>query len=90
MGHAATYGVPLDNRHSYTKLDWELWTAGATDDSTLRQSLIHQAYLYATTSPNRVPLSDWYDTGTAAVQGFQARPVVGGVFAPLLRAKAAP
>ena len=26
-GANAAFGVPLDNRHSYTKLDWELWTA---------------------------------------------------------------
>ena len=32
---------------------------------------------FAQTSPDRVPLSDWYDPATGRVIGFRARPVVG-------------
>jgi len=79
------FGVPLDIRHSYTKVDWELWTAASTDDRALRQGFVDGIYNFADTSHSRVPFSDWYDTATGQQQGFQARPAIGGVFAILDR-----
>ena len=79
------FGVPLDIRHSYTKADWELWTAASTDDRALRQGFVDGIFNFADTSRSRVPFSDWYDTATVLSQGFQARPVIGGVFAILDR-----
>jgi hypothetical protein len=78
--NANAVGVPLDPRHTYTKTDWELWTAGAVDDKQLRAKLIDAVYDFATTSTARVPFSDWYDTITGQQQGFMARPVQGGMF----------
>ena len=40
-------------------------------------------YTYANTTPNRVPFSDLYDTISGDQNGFQARPVQGGMFALL-------
>jgi hypothetical protein len=72
-------GLPLDNRATFTKLDWEVWTATLGDD---RQSadLVHRLVTWLDTTPSRVPATDWYDTITGKQQGFQARSVVGGVF----------
>jgi hypothetical protein len=84
LSRAATDGVPLDIRHSYTKADWEMWTAAWLKDHTeIRDLLIDGLYTFATTSAQRVPITDWYDTVSNRQNGFQARPVVGGFFALL-------
>jgi hypothetical protein len=77
------YGLPLDNRRTYTKLDWIYWTATLGDAAEFRKLTV-PAYRFAHESPTRVPLTDWYDTTSGKQQGFQARPVVGGVFIKLL------
>ncbi|KAF7306293.1 Ricin B-type lectin domain-containing protein [Mycena indigotica] len=78
-----TYGVPLDVRHTYTKVDWELWTAASANDASLRQSIVDGVYRFINTSPSRVPFSDWYDTVNGGANGFRARPVIGGMFSIL-------
>jgi Glutaminase A six helical-hairpin domain/Domain of unknown function (DUF5127)/Domain of unknown function (DUF4964) len=78
------YGLPLDNRRDYTKLDWIVWTATLTENSTDFGKLIAPVYRFVNESPSRVPLTDWYDTVTGKQQGFQARSVVGGVFIRML------
>lgn len=82
---AQAFGVDLDPRNTYTKSDWELWTAGAIDDATARQILIDGVYGYATTSTSRVPFGDLYYTATGQWDSFQARPVQGGMFSLLAR-----
>jgi hypothetical protein len=78
------YGLPLDNRRPYTKLDWIVWTAAVAETPEQFQALISPAYDFADRTPTRVPLSDWYWTTDATQVGFQARSVVGGVFAKML------
>jgi hypothetical protein len=79
----AQFGFPLDNRHTYTKADWELWTAAGTGDATLRQALVDAVYTFADRTPSRVPFTDWYDTVAGTQNGFQARPVMGALFSLL-------
>ncbi|HLV81310.1 MAG TPA: DUF1793 domain-containing protein, partial [Chthonomonadaceae bacterium] len=81
------FGIPLDGRHTYTKTDWEMWTAAATDDPALRRFFIEAVYKFADTSGFRGAFTDWYDTISGRQVGFVARPVIGGVFSLLARAQ---
>jgi hypothetical protein len=78
------YGLPLDNRSHYTKLDWCVWTACLTDSRTEFDTHVQPLWKWANETPTRVPLSDWFWTHDGKQAGFQARSVVGGVFMPML------
>ena len=78
------FGLPLDNRKDYTKLDWVVWTATMAGNSGDFEKIVAPAWQFANDSASRVPLTDWYDTKTAKQQGFQARSVVGGLFIKML------
>jgi hypothetical protein len=78
------YGLPLDNRKDYTKLDWIVWTATLAASPADFEKIIGPTYDFVQESSSRVPLTDWYDTVTGKQQGFQARSVVGGVFIKML------
>jgi hypothetical protein len=78
------YGLPLDNRATYTKLDWETWTATLATNPSDFQLFIHPIYKFLNETPDRVPMTDWYDTITGKQVGFQARSVVGGVYIKML------
>lgn len=78
------YGLPLDNRSDYTKLDWIVWTASITGKQDDFEALIAPIVRFLNETPDRVPMTDWYWTHNARHRGFQARPVVGGVFIRLM------
>jgi hypothetical protein len=77
------FGLPLQLPHSYAKSDWEMWIAAWLRDYPIGRELIERVYLYANTTPNRVPFSDLYSTISGDQVGFQARPVQGGIFSLL-------
>ncbi|MBL9128330.1 MAG: DUF1793 domain-containing protein, partial [Verrucomicrobiales bacterium] len=80
----ARYGLALDNRATYTKLDWIVWTATLTGERADFEALVDPIYRWLNETPSRVPMSDWYETVSGKQVGFQARPVVGGVYLPML------
>jgi hypothetical protein len=80
------FGLPLDNRRDYTKLDWEVWTATLAENHDDFLTLIAPLQRFVNETPSRVPMTDWYSTGDAKQSGFQARSVVGGVYIPLIAA----
>ena len=87
LQHLYEYGLPLDNRADYTKLDWEIWTATLTDEPSQFTALMDPIAKWLRETPTRVPLGDWYDTKTGVALHFQARSVVGGVFVKALADK---
>jgi hypothetical protein len=78
------YGLPLDNRSQYTKLDWTVWTATLAESRQDFETFLNPVLRFAQESPSRVPLTDWYWTQDAKQRGFQARSVVGGVYIKML------
>ena len=84
LAKANVYGVPLDNRASFTKTDWLYWASTLTKDPQKFSKLNLMIYKWVNETPDRVPFSDWYDTKSGRQTGFQARSVIGGITAPLL------
>jgi hypothetical protein len=84
LKHLNRFGLPLDNRKDYTKLDWEIWTATLADRPEDWNALLEPIGRWVNEGPSRVPLTDWYDTKSGKKEGFQARSVVGGVYIKVL------
>lgn len=82
-----TYGLPLDNRATYTKSDWINWTATLSNDKATFEKFIAPLYKAFDETKDRVPMTDWYQTTDASQVGFQARSVVGGYFMKMLEEK---
>lgn len=85
---AQLFGVPLDNRHDYTKSDWEMWCASIASPSTRMMFVNALGYWLNNTNTN-TPFSDLYQTTEMGgypedpLVKFIARPVVGGHYALL-------
>ncbi len=78
------YGMPLDNRASYTKSDWLIWCATLAQDKDDFMEFIAPLWNEYHYSPSRVPMPDWYQTVTSLQVSFQHRTVQGGLFIKML------
>jgi hypothetical protein len=77
------FGLPVDNRTDTSLIDWAMWSIAPARPEQF-ETLVAPLFRYANETPTRVPLSDWFKTTDATRTGFQARPVVGGIFIRLL------
>ncbi|KAF1941472.1 DUF1793-domain-containing protein [Clathrospora elynae] len=82
-----TYGVPLDTRNTfYTKSDWEVFCAAVASVET-RDMFLADLAKWVNETPTSKPFTDLYQTNDGSFPDgivFEARPVMGGMFALLL------
>ncbi|KAJ5299717.1 hypothetical protein N7476_011274 [Penicillium atrosanguineum] len=60
---ANKYGVPLDTRHTYTKSDWQCFSAAIASTDT-RATFFKDLATWVNETPTSRPLTDLYDTIT--------------------------
>ena len=78
------YGLPLDNRSTYSKSDWIIWTATMADEDEQFEAFIDPLWKFYNETVDRVPMSDWFYTDKPEYCMFIARSVVGGYFIKML------
>ncbi len=78
------YGVPLDSRSDYTKVDWLMWSTCIYRDKDYFNAVCESIVNMINETLDRVPLADFYYTSTADYREFRGRSVVGGLFINLL------
>jgi hypothetical protein len=78
------FGLPLDDRKDYAKIDATVWSATLTGSREDFEALVGPAYDYLYLTPDRVPLNDLYWASAGRQVAMHARPVVGGLFLPAL------
>ena len=84
MSKLNRYGVPLDSRSDYTKIDWLMWSTCIWRDKDYFDAVCQSIVNMINETLDRVPLTDWYYTSTADYRAFRNRTVVGGLFINLL------
>ena len=78
------YGLPLDNRSTYSKSDWIIWTATMAESDDQFEAFIDPLWKFYNETTDRVPMSDWFYTDKPEYCMFIARSVVGGYFIKML------
>ena len=81
------FGLPLDSRSEYGKVDWAFWVAALTGRRADMDFITDSIYRYANETPDRNPFPDWHWTNNGRVRGFLGRSVIGGIFMPMLVAE---
>ena len=78
------YGMPLDSRCDQTKSDWLVWTATMTKGGAEFKKFIAPLWNFYNETPDRIPMSDWYDTVSCNYIAFIHRTVQGGLYIKML------
>lgn len=84
LRHQDRFGLPLDNRKRFGKLDWIVWTASLAESKAEFRQFLKPLDRWVKETPSRVPLPDLYMTDAGEHIAFRARSVVGGVFMRML------
>ena len=61
-----------------------MWSTRIYDDKDYFDAVCQSIVNMINETPDRVPLTDWYYTSTAAFHSFRNRTVVGGLFINLI------
>lgn len=56
------YGVPLDSRADYTKIDWLMWVTKLCDDKVFFDKVCRCIVDMINETTKWVPMCDWYFT----------------------------
>ena len=88
------FGTPLDSREHWCKVDWLFWAATLAESRKDFEALTDPVYEFLNATKDRVAFPDLYYTETAVCTrygkgadqfiGFNARPVIGGIYLPVL------
>ena len=81
------FGLPLDSRKEFTKVDWQVWTATLADSREDFDALMKGVYNFVSATEPRVPMTDWYHSDSAKECNMHARSVVGGFFIKFLESE---
>ena len=77
------FGMPLDSRKTYGKIDWTAWWAALSENEDEFRAFIRPLHTWCHETASRVPMTDWYYADSGLMVWFRARSVVGGIFAKL-------
>ena len=64
------YGLPLDSRRDYTKMDWIVWTATMAQNRSDFDALVNPIVKFLDATPDRVAMTDWFHTENPRQAGF--------------------
>lgn len=78
------YGMPLDSRCDQTKSDWLVWTATMAKSQGDFKKFIAPLWKFYNETPDRLAMTDWYDTVSGTQIGFIHRTVQGGLYIKML------
>ncbi|EIW62884.1 DUF1793-domain-containing protein [Trametes versicolor FP-101664 SS1] len=83
LSSVPAFGLALDNSALGTSAAWLLFTAGTVTDNSVRNSLVQNAWIRASSNITANAFADQYNVQTGAVTEGAAGPAVGGAFSLL-------